>query len=248
MPRPSRRQRQDLSRVSHIRVLYDRFCLSSGFLSFFASRTTEYRLDSVLSHEDGIQIYKKLLTRTLQHLLSYLCVMKLQPATSADFESVLSFYDDVIERTPGIEIYAQWFKGKHPTAEGLRACIDEGSMYLYRENGAIVGAMSLTMYQGEEYHAIKWIQEVSDDDVAVISIFAVSPDRQCVGIGSVMVREAIKLAYENGKKAVRLDALASNTPGHRFYERLGFEYRGRQYLYAENCGWKDFYFFEFKNE
>ena len=49
-----------------------------------------------------------------------------------------------------------------------------------------------------------------------------------------------------GMKAVRLDALASNTPAHRIYERLGFEYRGTQHLYAENTGWMDFLFFEFR--
>ena len=47
------------------------------------------------------------------------------------------------------------------------------------------------------------------------------------------------------EQAIRLDALASNTPAHKIYERLGFEYRGKQHLYAENTGWTDFYFFEY---
>ena len=47
-------------------------------------------------------------------------------------------------------------------------------------------------------------------------------------------------------KAIRLDALASNTPAHKIYKALGFEYRGKQHLYAENTGWTDFYFFELK--
>ena len=135
---------------------------------------------------------------------------------------------------------------KHPTVEGIRANIDEGSMYLYRESGAIVGAMAVTMYQGEDYHDINWMQQVADDKVAVIHILAVSPDAQGKGIGSKMIREAIRLAIDNGMQAIRLDALASNTPAHRLYERLGFEYRGKQHLYAENTGWTDFYFFELK--
>ena len=61
-----------------------------------------------------------------------------------------------------------------------------------------------------------------------------------------MIRKAVHLAQTNGMKAVRLDALASNTPAHRIYERLGFKYRGKQHLYAENTGWTDFYFFELK--
>ena len=161
--------------------------------------------------------------------------MRIALATQNDFDAIIAFYDDVTERTPEMATYARWSKGKHPTIEGIRAYINEGSMYLYRENDAIVGAMAVTMYQGEDYHAIEWTQQVADDKVAVIHILAVSPDAQGSGIGSAMIREAI-----------RLDALASNTPAHRLYERLSFEYRGKQHLYAENTGWKDFYFFELK--
>ena len=40
--------------------------------------------------------------------------------------------------------------------------------------------------------------------------------------------------------------LASNTPAHKIYERLGFKYRGKQHLYAEDTGWTDFFFFEYQ--
>ena len=172
--------------------------------------------------------------------------MKIELATIQEYESVIAFYDDVTARTPEMAVYARWSKGKHPTEEGIRAYIDEGSMYLYKEEKVIVGAVAVTMYQGEDYHAIKWFQQVADDKAAVIHILAVSPDYQGKGIGSEMVREAINLAKEKGMQAIRLDALASNIPAHRMYERLGFEYRGKQHLYAENTGWTDFYFYELK--
>ena len=182
--------------------------------------------------------------------------MKLNRATTEDYESIIAFYDDVTDRTLEMELYARWQKGKHPTHDGIRAYIEEGSMYLYKENDAIVGAMAVTMYQGErlqvgerssgiDYHAIEWSQQVEDNEAAVIHILAVSPDAQGKGIGSEMIREAIRLAQTNGMKAIRLDALASNTPAHKIYKALGFEYRGKQYLYAENTGWTDFYFFEY---
>ena len=172
--------------------------------------------------------------------------MTLYQATFEDDDAIMAFYDDVTARTPDISLHARWSKGKHPTAVGIRAYIKEGSMYLYKEQGIIVGAMAVTMYQGVDYHAIEWSQQVPDDKVAVIHILAVNPDRQGSGVGSEMVREAIRLARKNGMKAVRLDALASNTPAHSMYKRLGFEYRGKQHLYPENTGWTDFYFFEFK--
>lgn len=170
--------------------------------------------------------------------------MKLNRATIEDYDSIIAFYDDVMERTPDINIYACWQKGRHPTHNGIRIYLDEGSMYLYKENDAIVGAMAVTMYQGKDYHAIKWSQQVEDNEVAVIHILAVSPDAQGKGIGSEMIREAIRFAKSCGMKAIRLDALASNTPAHKIYKALGFEYRGQQHLYAENTGWTDFYFLE----
>ena len=101
------------------------------------------------------------------------------------------------------------------------------------------------MYQGTDYHAIEWSHQVQDNEVAVIHILAVSPDFQCTGIGSEMRRETIRLAKSYGMIAIRLDALASNTPAHKIYKSLGFEYKGKQHLYAENTGWTDFYFFEY---
>ena len=171
--------------------------------------------------------------------------MNLVLATIQDFESILAFYDEVTDRTPDLARFARWSKGKHPTAEGIRAYIEEGNMYLYKVKENIVAAMAVTMYQGEDYHAIDWLQQVADDKVTVIHILAVSPDAQGKGIGSEMIREAIRFARDRGMQAIRLDALASNTPAHRLYERLGFEYRGKQYLFAENTGWTDFFFFEY---
>ena len=78
--------------------------------------------------------------------------MMLQQASITDYESILSFYNDVMDHTPGIERYARWQKGKHPTAEGIKAYIQEGSLYLYKEQDAIIGAMALPMYQCGKQH------------------------------------------------------------------------------------------------
>ena len=83
--------------------------------------------------------------------------MKINKATIEDFESIIAFYDDVTDRTPDMERFARWQKGKHPTHDGIKAYIEEGSMFLYKEYGAIVGAMAVTMYQGEDYHNIEFL-------------------------------------------------------------------------------------------
>jgi len=170
--------------------------------------------------------------------------MIIHQATQADFKAVVAFYEDVIARTPGIAQYAQWHKDKHPTTEGLRSFIESKNLYVYKEDESIVGAFVLTMYQTKEYRGVDWRLQVADDEAAVIQTLATSPDRQGAGIGAKMVHEAARLARDHGMKVLRLDATATNTPVHKLYERLGFEWRGQQHLYAENNGWLDFYFFE----
>ena len=63
-----------------------------------------------------------------------------------------------------------------------------------------------------------------------------------------MMADIISLVKKNGKKAIRLDALASNAPDRRLYEKLGFEYRGKQNLFAENTEWTDFLYYELRLE
>lgn len=170
--------------------------------------------------------------------------MRLIQATAADFAVIQAFYAHVVSDTPDMPTYGRWKQGLYPTEEDFNKYIQGKSLYLYQEGETIVGAMAVTLFQGEDYHAIAWSQSLPDDQVAVIHILAVNPDYQGQGIGARLVREAIELAKAHGMKAVRLDALASNLPAHKLYERLGFVYRGKQHLYAVNTGWTDFFFFE----
>ena len=85
---------------------------------------------------------------------------------------------------------------------------------------------------------------MKDDEVASLHIFTVTPEYQGKGVSKRMMAEIISLAMEKGKKAIRLDTLVSNIPAQHMYEELGFAYRGKQNLYAENTGWTDFLYYE----
>ena len=130
--------------------------------------------------------------------------MKLELATQNDYDSIIAFYDDVTECTPEMATYARWSKRKHPTVEGIRAYIDEGSMYLYKEDGNIIGAMAVTMYQGEDYHAIDWTEQVVDDKVAVIHFFKLEDAGRMLvrGVkdkGDIKNTNALNEAFELGQ-------------------------------------------------
>lgn len=156
----------------------------------------------------------------------------------------VGFYTRVITEAPHMDRYGRWKLGLYPTGEDLGSYIEKGAMYALAEDGAIAGAMALTLEQGGAYPSVDWSLPLADDEVAVMHVLAVDPARQGKGLGKRLIDEAVAIARKNGKKALRLDALASNTPAHRLYTEKGFVYRGTQNLYAANTGWTDFFFFE----
>lgn len=168
----------------------------------------------------------------------------MQLVLADDFAAVREKYIEVIEHTKDMSIHARWIYGKHPTDAMIQAYIDRQEMYLFMDGQNVAGMIAVTMYQGEDYHEIPWSQNLKDDEAASLHILAVVPEYQGKGISKKMMEEIILLVRKNGKKALRLDVLASNVPAQRMYERLGFEYCGKQNLYAENTGWTDFLYYE----
>ena len=172
--------------------------------------------------------------------------VKFEKASAADFEKIKSAYIDIINRTTDIKEYARWEYGKHPTDEMIQKYIDGGNMYLFMEDGNLAGVIAITFSQGEDYHPVKWQVEVQDDEVMVLHILEIMPDFQGKGIAKKMIQAALELGRAKRMKVCRFDALASNLPAQKLYEKLGFVFRGKQHWFAENTGWTDFYLYELK--
>ena len=164
---------------------------------------------------------------------------------SDELARILNFYRFVIDETEGMSVFARWIYGKHPTEEQIRDYIKQGNMYYSEEGSHIVAAVAVTPYQTDEYHDINWQIALKDDEVAVVHLLGVNPHFQKGGTAKAMVREIVNLAKNEGKKAVRLDALECNIPAHRLYESLGFQKRDVRNWYASNTGWINFYLFEY---
>ena len=168
----------------------------------------------------------------------------MQLVLADDFDEVREKYVQVIGNTKDMNVHARWIYGQHPTDEMIKSYIDRQEMYLFMDDRNIAGMVAVTMYQGEDYHNICWEQNLKDDEVASLHILAVTPEYQGKGISKEMMAKIISLAKENGRKAIRLDVLASNVPARHMYEKMGFVYRGKQNLFATNTGWTDFLFYE----
>lgn len=170
--------------------------------------------------------------------------VELIQAAEGDTDQVLEFYRDAIANTADMERYGRWIYGLHPTDAMIEGYIRSGAMYLFMDKGELLCALALTPSQGSDYHDTPWTLELGDEEVAVVHLLCVNPRYQKQGIGRRAMREILELSRRMGKQAVRLDALACNTPAHRLYESLGFQRRGTAHWYADNVGWTVFYLYE----
>ena len=142
-----------------------------------------------------------------------------------------------------MDIYARWVYGQHPTDEMIRQYIQTGTMYYCEKDGSLLSAAAVTP-QAEDYHDSAWSVSLEDDEVAVVHLLCVAPEWQGRGVARETMGLVTELSRAMGKKAVRLDALACNTPAHRLYESLGFQKRDQRRWYADNVGWTDFFLYE----
>ncbi len=168
----------------------------------------------------------------------------MQLVRTSDFETAKKAYLGVIENTPQIEKHARWVYGKHPTDEMLKTYIERDEMYFLMDGDKIAGAVVISMSQGDDYKAIEWQDDLENDQVATVHLLAICPGYQGRSLWIRILEEAEEIAGRNGKKALRLDALKTNIPARRMYEKAGFSYKGEQRLYAENTGMTDFLFYE----
>ncbi|MGN0907654.1 MAG: GNAT family N-acetyltransferase [Bullifex sp.] len=171
--------------------------------------------------------------------------MEPERCTHYDSDSLRAFYRYVISNTPDMEVHCPWVYGKHPTDGMILKYIEDGCMYVLREDGNIIAAVALVPYQDEEYRGLDWGTSVSDDEVLVVHILAVHPDYQGRGVASGLMKAVIDIARERKLTTVRLDALSTNTPAHKLYEKCGFTPRGSASWYASNTGVTSFRLFEY---
>jgi ribosomal protein S18 acetylase RimI-like enzyme len=95
------------------------------------------------------------------------------------------------------------------------------TVLLARSDGRIVGSLSLVMFRIPT-GLRAWIEDVVVDEAA-----------RGQGIGSVLTKEALRLAEAAGARTVDLSTRPSRVAAGRLYEREGFKQREtRMYRYA----------------
>lgn len=161
------------------------------------------------------------------------------------YGEVRNFYHSLIDSLTPERRYVGWKKDIYPSPAFLRSSIDNGDLYICRNEGRIAGAMVLNHEYNESYKNCPWQTAVDDAELLVIHALGVHPDFHGRGYAKEMVQKAIAIAGERGMKAIRLDVLSGNIPAENLYQGMGFQYLTSVQMYYEDTGWTTFKLYEY---
>ncbi len=148
--------------------------------------------------------------------------MPLIQARLDHLDPLSNLIERVINSLMGQGIF-QW-DATYPNRAFLCQAISDGNLFVYVDDGNLIGCVVLDEWQAPEWSGIEW--EVSESPVLVIHALAIEPLWQGRGCGSALLQACERLAVENGYGCIRLDTFKGNAAAKQFYERHGYQYRG----------------------
>ncbi|MNM16482.1 Acetyltransferase YpeA [compost metagenome] len=117
----------------------------------------------------------------------------------------------------------QWNES-YPNREVIAEDIEQGTLYVFEDDGTPAGIIVLDENEAEEYLSIDWVQK--EGRHLVMHRLAVHPEIQGKGIARRLLAFAEDQAAREGYSSIRMDTYAKNDRALSLYLRLGYEVRG----------------------
>ena len=147
----------------------------------------------------------------------------IRKAILKDVNSIEDTYNEHFQYELNHTVFTVFKKGVYPTKDDAERAIYAGALFVYEENGTIVGSIIIDKVQPIEYATIPWKEKLSEDEVMVIHLLMVRPSMSGKGIASSLIKFATELAQKNSCRALRLDTGSQNIPALSLYQKNGFE-------------------------
>ena len=147
----------------------------------------------------------------------------IRKAILKDVNSIEDTYNEHFQYELNHTAFTVFLKVVYPTKDDAERAIYAGALFVYEENGTIVGSIIIDKVQPIEYATIPWKEKLSEDEVMVIHLLMVRPSMSGKGIASSLIKFATELAQKNSCRALRLDTGSQNIPALSLYQKNGFE-------------------------
>ena len=149
----------------------------------------------------------------------------IRKAILKDVNSIEDTYNEHFQYELNHTAFTVFKKGVYPTKDDAERAIYAGALFVYEENGTIVGSIIIDKVQPIEYATIPWKEKLSEDEVMVIHLLMVRPSMSGKGIASSLIKFATELARKGIFPLYEISDFAV-FPGLRFLE-IGNSTAGR---------------------
>ena len=168
--------------------------------------------------------------------------MIFRKAEKEDFYKIRSLYWNLINQEQYDPSFPHWKKGIHPSDEMIQNSIDREELYVLADGDEVAACVIANDEKVDGYSDAPW--QIDSDEVIVLHVLAVHPDRRRKGLAQRLVENVIEQARNAGKKALRLDVIENNTSAEKLYQELGFRYIQTKTLYYDVVGEMTFKLYE----
>ena len=152
--------------------------------------------------------------------------MIIEKSSAADQAEILVLYRSLIGQ-PG----CTWCE-EYPDEEIVAEDLHSGSLYCARENGSIVGAVSIEWRDEEVERFDCWSKE--NKPAAYLSRVAVSRSAQGKGLAKELMRRAMAKMKAQGIKTARYLVSPGNEAAMRAYRALAFDFSGEADAFGQH--------------
>lgn len=168
----------------------------------------------------------------------------IRKGTAADLDACEGIYNAHLDHEAATVSYTNWAKGLYPTRSTAEKALAADTLYVYEEDGNVVGCANLNHIQPKEYASIPWAIPAEGDEVLVIHTLVFLPTHTGGGRGRNFVAFAEQLGHTQGSTVIRLDTWEGNEPAKAFYPKLGYSYAGVTEFFFENFIWENLFCYE----
>lgn len=147
----------------------------------------------------------------------------IRKAVNSDIDAVVKIYDALHGEEEMGKISTGWIRGVYPTEASAKAALERDDLFIYEENGSVLGAGIINRIQVDVYYSAPWEYEAADDRVCVLHTLVVSPSVCRRGIGRQFVRFYEEYAKNHQCPELRIDTNERNLAARAMYRGLGYK-------------------------
>ena len=148
--------------------------------------------------------------------------MLLTKATQADFAPVCALYQAVCGQMASAAS-PQWVWGEYPNEDILQKSLDAGTLYVAREDGALLCAVTVDTCFDPEYAQVNWLFGTKP---GAFHRLALAPEAQGKGLGKKVLADVCDILRSQSCDTLRIDTYSPNENARKLYASIGMRKAG----------------------